>query len=134
MFWNISIPVLWKDQYDREGWSQEDSKVIELWDKETTKVNGHYMVPIPLKHPDERIPNNVNVARSMVSSLAKRLMKEGKYDHYDNEITELLNHGYAEVIPENEILSNLANINGLQEQTDCLKSRSRSRYGRKHLT
>ena len=103
------IPVT--DQFDRTGWSQDDSKVIALWDRETTKVNGHYMVPIPLKNPEEKIPNNVNVAKSMVSSLAKRLNKEGKYDRYDHEIKDLLSQGYAEAIPESEISSDRHNVN-----------------------
>ena len=84
--------------------SQEDKSVIDLWDKETTKVDNHYVIPIPWRDRDEPLPNNLVVAKSRLDSLSKRLEKENKCDLYHGEINKLLEKGYAEPVPAGEIV------------------------------
>ena len=40
------------------GWSHEDKSVIDLWDRDCVKVDGHYQLPIPWKNRDSPLPNN----------------------------------------------------------------------------
>ena len=99
------ITKLWKleneDLYDI-SWSQEDKSVINLWDKETTNIDNHYVIPIPWRDRDEPLPNNFLVAKSRLDSLSKTLEKESKCDLYQGEINKLLENGYAEPVPAEE--------------------------------
>ena len=99
------VTKLWK--LENEGlydisWSQEDKSVIDLWDKETTNVDNHYVIPIPWRDRDEPLPNNFVVAKSRLDSLSKRLKKENKCDLYQDEMNKLLEKGYAELVPTEE--------------------------------
>ena len=99
------VTKLWK--LENEGlydisWSQEDKSVIDLWDKETTNVDNHYVIPIPWRDRDEALSNNCVVAKSRLDSPSKRLEKESKCDLYQGEINKLLEKGYAEPVPADE--------------------------------
>ena len=48
---------------DHESLSQDDKHVIDLWDESCKKVDNHYELPIPLKDPEESIPNNFVVVQ-----------------------------------------------------------------------
>ena len=85
------------------GWSQEDKSVIDLWDRECVKIDGHYQLPIPWKNRDSPLPNNFQVAKSRLDSLCKKLKRDNLTERYDQEITKLLANGYAEKVPDNEI-------------------------------
>ena len=78
------------------------AKVVDLWDRETQFIDGHYQIPIPWKD-DVVIPNNIAVARSRLFSLKASLDKRGLTERYNNEIIKLLDSGYAELVPVNEI-------------------------------
>ena len=77
--------------------------MIDLWDRECVKVDGHYQLPIPWKNRDSPLPNNFQLAKSRLDSLRKKLKRDNLTEHYDQEITKLLANGYAEKVPENEI-------------------------------
>ena len=103
-----SVEKLW--EIENEGikkddtiWSQEDRKVIELWDRECKLINGHYVIPIPWRNKEELVPNNISVAMYRLKSLNKILIKRGLRDRYNEEIMKLLQNGYAEKIPLDEI-------------------------------
>ena len=36
----------------------DDQQFLKLMDQETIKVDGHYVVPLPLKSKDVNLPNN----------------------------------------------------------------------------
>ena len=88
---------------DRFSWSQEDKKVIELWDRECRLIDGHYELPIPWKDPDVRIPNNLVVAMSRLQTLKKNLIKKDLTERYNAGIAVLLEKRYAEEVPQCEI-------------------------------
>ena len=46
--------------------SQEDKRVIELWDKKVRQIGGHYELPIPWKD-NVCFPNNIEVAKSRLT-------------------------------------------------------------------
>ena len=44
------VSKMWKfenERFDECSWSQRDKDVIELWDSESRKVDGHFEIPIP---------------------------------------------------------------------------------------
>ena len=81
-------------------WSQEDRKVVELWDNESCLIDGHWQVPIPWK--PEKMPTDTNryVAHSRLMSLKNSLNRRGLYDRYDSEIRKLNDKGHAEAVDE----------------------------------
>ena len=48
-------------------------------------------------------PNNINLAVGRFRLLMKRLQREELMGRYDEEITKLVEKGYAEKVPSNEI-------------------------------
>lgn len=87
---------------DEPSWSQNDKRVIQLWDKECRKVDGRYEIPIPWK-PHVQLSNNSFMAMSRLKSLQKNLAKRDLFSMYDQEIQRLLTHDYAEIIPLDEV-------------------------------
>ncbi|XP_076056170.1 uncharacterized protein LOC143034111 [Oratosquilla oratoria] len=79
--------------------SQNDQKVINLWDKETRYEDGHYVLPIPWRG-EPNLPNNRDVAERRLRSLNQRLVKSGILNVYSENISDLLKKGYAEYVPE----------------------------------
>ena len=59
-----------------QGWSQDDQKVISLWEEKSKLVENHYVVPIPWKDPHEAIPNNFGLAKGRLDFLVKKLQKQ----------------------------------------------------------
>ena len=92
------------------GYSQEDHEVIKLWDVNCRKDGLHYELPIPWKNPLEPLPNNYRVAKCRLDSLVRKLEREGNYDRYEQEIDKLLDRGYAEPVPADEVQSNSGRV------------------------
>ncbi|MCP3901947.1 MAG: hypothetical protein GY707_19745 [Desulfobacteraceae bacterium] len=102
------IERLWN--FDNEGLgvldvslSDQDKKVISLWDNEVQFTENHYVLPIPWKENVE-VPNNFQVALKRLQSLKTNLDRKGLYDRYNTEIHKLFEKDYAEVAP----ISNLS--------------------------
>ena len=87
------------------GWSQDDQKVISLWEEKSKLVENHYVVPIPWKDPHEAIPNNFGLAKGRLDFLVKKLQKQNLVSKYEGEIEKLLDKSYAEMIAEEEVFS-----------------------------
>ena len=50
-------------EIDNEGFEQSDRSILDkvvlnIWETQCNKINGHYKFPIPWKDPDESLPNN----------------------------------------------------------------------------
>ncbi|XP_064631645.1 uncharacterized protein LOC135489940 [Lineus longissimus] len=89
---------------DDQGMSVNDQKVISLWDKEMKHENGQYVLPIPFKCEPPSLPNNLIMATRRLELLGRRLQKDTVlHQKYTTEITQLVNKGYAEVVPPDEI-------------------------------
>ncbi|KAJ8047035.1 hypothetical protein HOLleu_05917 [Holothuria leucospilota] len=95
--------LLENEGLEGHSWSDEDKSVMELWNQECRLIDGHYELPIPWKDRNDPLPNNYVVAKSRLDSLMKRLKKQDLVDRYQIEINKLLDNGYAEVVPHNEI-------------------------------
>jgi len=99
--WNIENEGV---SSEASTWSQNDKKVIQLWDDTCKQVDGHYELPIPWKST-VNLPNNVSVAWSRLKSLELSLDKRGLRSCYDREMKLLLSKGYAEPVPPSEIVT-----------------------------
>ena len=101
------IENLWRIESgptDGHDWSNDDRRVVDFWDKETEVIDNRYVVPIPWKQGHRPVmPNNLPYAQHRLSSLKKRLDKTGLTQKYDESISKLLNKGYAEKVPSDDI-------------------------------
>ena len=99
---------LWEIESDGFGeqlsLSNEDREVIKLWDANVRLEGGHYELPVPWR-PGMSFPNNIYVASNRLDSLLKNLTKRDHTARYDQEIKKLLDQGYAELVPDPEILT-----------------------------
>ena len=85
--------------------SQEDCKVLDLWDRESEIVDDHVQLPIPWKNPDTSMPNNIHVAKLRLEMLYKSLKKKNMVDKYDQAIQNMVTQGYAEAVEEHLVES-----------------------------
>ena len=97
--WNIENEGLVTDELSQ---SINDKKVLKLWNKEKKVVDGHYQLPIPWKE-DVTVPSNFVVANSRLKSLKRNLLRKDLFDRYNTEILKLIESGYAELVPPEEI-------------------------------
>ena len=99
--WHRDLDKLWAIEHDQGDYamSVSDHEVISFWDQHCKKNGAHYEIPIPWKDISDPLPNNFCVAKKRLDSLLGRLSREGIYDRYDREIQNLLDDGYAEVVP-----------------------------------
>ena len=102
------VENLWRienDDVDSYAHSVEDRKVLELWDRKIYRDSeGHYVLPIPWKDGTPNLPNNKFVAQTRLASLCKGLNRKGMTDTYDANIRQMITNGYAESVPEAELL------------------------------
>lgn len=88
---------------DIKPMSLSDKKVVSLWEKSITKVNGHYTMDIPFKTKPPNLPNNFAMANHRFRLLQKRLHRDSSLNsRYSKEINNLLTKGFAERVPFNE--------------------------------
>ena len=80
-----------------------DQEVLKLWDQKSVFKEGHWYVPIPWKHGKPSFENNFGVAKHLLDSLVKRLQRDGIIGMYHEAIQKLLDKGYIEKVPQNEL-------------------------------
>ena len=96
------ITKLWSFEQNNEtkvAWSRDDHFVFQMWEKEWTTVNGRYQLPIPFKDPNVCFPNNRAYAQTRLQQTLRGLRRKGKFDSYKVEIDLMLEKGYAEYVP-----------------------------------
>ena len=57
----------------------EDQKFMEIVDRGTSKINDHYVVPLPFCDPNLMLPNNKKHAIQRLMGLKRRFMKDNKF-------------------------------------------------------
>ena len=100
-----SVDNLWlsdkRDLDDDFTYSVEDRRVVDLWDREIYRdEHGHYVLPIPWRDGRPNLPNNKFVAENRLTSLTKRLARHDMTEVYDENISKLIDSGYAEPVPD----------------------------------
>ena len=99
------IESLWhlENDDDSEAMSQDDKRVLALWDEQTEFTDGHFVIPIPFRDECPQFPMNKGMAMKRLHNLLHRLKKNGLYDRYRGEVDKLLNDGYVEMVPDDEL-------------------------------
>jgi len=82
--------------------SNNDKRVLKLWESTVGRSNGKYVLPIPFKE-GVSVPNNMVVAIHRLKSLRISLAKKGLTARYNDEIDKLLVNGHAEKVPSSEM-------------------------------
>ena len=75
--------------------------------KKTTVINEDDRVNVQMPWKPGfplKLPNNYFVAREQMFRREKQLLKDGKLDDYNNEITNLLDRGVVRMLDEDEVL------------------------------
>ena len=91
--------------------SQEDKKVLEVWNNSLTLTDQHYEMDIPFKSTPPDLPDNKAMAERRLQSLGKRLSKDPDlHQRYKAGIEDLVEKGYAEPVPENEVDPGQTNV------------------------
>ena len=88
------------------GPSVEDSKFIEMTEKNVKTVGVHYEIPLPFREPPMSIPNNRSQAVSRAEWQRRKMLKNQKYhSDYVAFVGKLINKGYAHEVPKEELES-----------------------------
>ena len=70
--------------------SWEDQKLLILMEKEVTKEDGHYQLPLQFQKRDQHWPNNRVQAKMRLQGLKKWFMKDGSFfKDYSNLMEDL---------------------------------------------
>ena len=81
-----------------------DRTVLARWKEEVTYEDGHYTLPIPFREPQPRLPDNLEMAKRRLASLARKLRQEQKlHAQYTAGMQDLVSKGYAARVPEEEV-------------------------------
>ena len=76
--------------------SHDDQQFLKLMDQQTIKVDGHCVVPVPLKSKDVNLPNNVVLALKKLNCLHRRFLKDNHFhEMYKTFIADMIAKGYA---------------------------------------
>ena len=76
--------------------SHDDQRLLKLMDQEAIKVDGHCVVPLPLKSKDVNLPNNIVLALKRLNCLHRRFLKDSHfYEMYKIFIADMIAKGYA---------------------------------------
>ena len=93
-------------EFDQEGlhattpqWSAEDNDVMSLWERSITVEDNHLCLPVPWRDESLNLPYNYHLAKHRLDSLKKSLIKKNLVEEYDKGVQQLVNHGYAELVP-----------------------------------
>lgn len=89
---------------DKEEMSREEKKFMEKVESSVQLKGGHYMMKLPFRTPHVNMPNNFTVAKQRVSGLKRRLLKDETFHkEYTDFLTDVINKGYAERVPESQL-------------------------------
>ena len=89
---------------DEKQMSVEDKMVYQFWDKSyRIDKQGHPELPIPFKDSKQVMPDNRPYAVKRLNSLEKKLEKVGILDKYEAQLLSMVEDGYMEPVPTQEL-------------------------------
>ena len=84
--------------------SIEDKRFLQKMEDSKEMVDGHYQFCLPFKDKFSVLPDNRNVALYRLNSLKKKISSNSKFaEDYKKFMSSLLEHGFAENVPETDI-------------------------------
>ena len=101
-FWKIETSEALANSLPQ--FSVDDKRAVDIWERSVEVVEGHYQLDIPFKSKLPNLPDNRIVAGKRLQSLAHQFRKDPElHAKYKGRIQELLDKGYAEKVPDEEI-------------------------------
>ena len=93
-----------KPSGEREGLSMEDRRFLQIMAENITVKDGHYQLPLPLRNPDLRLPNNRIQASSRLFSTKGKLIKDDDLcQEYTKIMMNLISSGYARRVDTSKV-------------------------------
>ncbi|XP_043198408.1 uncharacterized protein LOC122368497 [Amphibalanus amphitrite] len=94
-----------QDQPQEKKISQQDKRFVDLMETQMHATeDGHMEAPLPLKDPEVVLPDNKKLAMQRLQGLKKRFERDpGFQAEYNTFMTEMLETGVAEPVPEEEL-------------------------------
>lgn len=84
--------------------SREDQRFMEIMDQSITTENGHYCIDMPFRKHDVIMPNNRCLVEQRLMSLKRKFTKNQEFqEQYSAFVTDVINKGYAEAIPQDQL-------------------------------
>lgn len=94
-------------QAEKVEMSVEDGRFMDSVSMSVQLVDGHYSIGLPLKEVDVKFPNNRVIAVQRAENLRRKFIRsEEFYQDYVKFMNDMLERGYAEKIPEDEVHNN----------------------------
>ena len=92
---------------EKQEHSFEDKKFLKVVNDSITKKEGHYVIRLPFRQDNICLPNNRKVAEQRTRSLSQRFKKDEAFrNDYIGFMNDVLMKGYAERVPEEQLLRN----------------------------
>ncbi|XP_078495514.1 uncharacterized protein LOC144750757 [Ciona intestinalis] len=86
--------------------SREDRVAYEMMRNSVKHENGKFVLPLPWRENAEDLPDNKSMAEKRLGYLKKRLLKDTEMkQRYTATVQSYIDNGYAEEIPEAEIVT-----------------------------
>lgn len=91
---------------EQEEMSREEKRFLDIMERSAQLEIGHYKLQLPFRREDVTMPNNVSVALQRILGLKKKLQRNTSFhEEYTNFITDAINNGYAEQVPQHQLLA-----------------------------
>ena len=79
-----------------ETFSQDDLKFLDIVEKHSRFIDGHYHVPLPFRKDNISFPNNLPLALKRINSLKKKFESSSKFhSDYVTFMKNIIDKGYA---------------------------------------
>ncbi|KAI7802084.1 hypothetical protein IRJ41_024663 [Triplophysa rosa] len=88
--------------------SREDIRFLEIAESSATFEDNHYTLKLPFKKENVYLPNNFSVAKQRMLGLKRRFQRDEQfYQEYVTFVNDMINKGYAEQVPIQQMKRNL---------------------------
>ena len=86
---------------ERRAMSGEDLKFLQIMKDSCTLENGHYVLPLPFRNQEIKLPNNRVQAVKRAEGMKKRMKKDEKFRvEYVEFMNSMIEKGYAKKVSE----------------------------------
>ncbi len=100
-----------EQQYEKTEMSVKDNQFMDIVSSSATLKNEHYYLKLPFSDAKVSMPNNKCVAQQRAQHLLKRFRKNLLfYKEYKDFMDEVLEKGYSEIVPQNELETELGKV------------------------
>ncbi|GAA6094348.1 uncharacterized protein LOC115787620 [Tachysurus ichikawai] len=89
---------------EKQGLKREDIRFLEIAGSSAKLEDNHYPLKLPFKRENVDLPNNFSVAKQRILGLKRRFQRDEQfYQEYVAFVNEMLNKGYAEQVPTQQL-------------------------------